>query len=294
MNRPAADEAALPGLGAGRECAGPERLRVASWNVNSLRVRLPHLLDWLQANPVDVIGIQETKLTDEKFPWAELAAAGYQAAHNGQKTYNGVALLSRHPLLAIAHDIPGFADEQKRVIAATVLGVRLVNVYVVNGQAVASDKYAYKLRWLEALRGYLAEALRQHPRLVVMGDFNVAPADEDVHDPALWQGQVLCSEAERAGLRQLLALGLTDGFRLFPQADPSFTWWDYRQAAFRRNMGLRIDHLLVSESLATQCSKCWIDVAPRKLERPSDHAPIVGEFGLENRLSIVPSSASVP
>lgn len=253
-------------------------MKIATWNVNSLRVRLPHLLDWLAASPVDVVGIQETKLVDDAFPHAELAAAGYQAVFNGQKTYNGVALLARQPLEDVTRDLPGFEDEQKRVIAATIAGVRVINVYVVNGQAVGSDKYGYKLRFLEALRHYVADELSRHPELAVVGDFNIAPAVEDTHDPAVWEGQILCSEAERDALRALLALGLKDSFRLFEQPPKSFSWWDYRQAAFRRNMGLRIDHVLISGRLAQRCVQCQIDTAPRRLERPSDHAPVVAEF----------------
>ena len=256
-------------------------MKIATWNVNSLRVRLPQLLEWLKDNPADVIGIQETKLTDEAFPGEEIFAAGWHWAHNGQKTYNGVALLARQPLDDVSRDLPGFADEQKRVIAATVGGVRVVNFYVPNGQAVGSDKYAYKLRWLEAARGYLAEELKAHPRLAVTGDYNIAPADEDVHDPAAWAGQVLCSEPERAAFRALLDLGLSDSFRLFPQAPQSFTWWDYRQAGFRRNLGLRIDHVLASAPLAQACRSCSIDVGPRRNDRPSDHTPLTAEFTVE-------------
>jgi exodeoxyribonuclease III len=253
-------------------------MQIATWNVNSLRVRLPHVLDWLKSNPVDVLGIQELKLQNEQFPHEDFTALGYTAAVNGQKTYNGVAILSRHPLKDIVCDIPGFEDEQKRVIAATVNGVQVVNVYVPNGQSVSSDKYEYKLRWLGALKDYLATTLKSHPRLAVTGDFNVAPADEDVHDPAAWEGQVLCSEPERAALRALLEQGLKDCFRLFPQPEKSFSWWDYRQAAFRRNLGLRIDHVLASAALAGECRSCRIDVEPRRLERPSDHAPVIAGF----------------
>jgi len=249
-------------------------VKIATWNVNSLRARQGHLLDWLKANPVDVIGLQELKLQDEQFPRAELEAAGYQAAVSGQKTYNGVALLSRHALEDVVRDIPGFADEQKRVIAATVRGVRIVNVYVPNGQAVGSEKYAYKLRWLAALRDYLGDELARHPRLAVTGDFNVAPTDADVHDPVAWDGQVLCSEPERAAFRALLQPGLEDAFTLFPAPEQRFTWWDYRQGGFRRNLGLRIDHILVSADLARKSQSCQIDTGPRRLERPSDHAPV--------------------
>jgi exodeoxyribonuclease-3 len=253
-------------------------MQIATWNVNSLRVRLPHLLDWLAAHPVDAIGIQETKLTDADFPAAAIEAAGYHWAHNGQKTYNGVAIISRHPLQEVSRDLPGFADEQKRVIAATIDGVRLVNVYVPNGQAVGSDKYGYKLRWLDALQQYLAAECSVHPELAVTGDFNIAPADEDVHDPALWAGQVLFSEPEREHFRALLSGGLRDSFRLFPQPPQSFTWWDYRQAAFRRNLGLRIDHILLSEALALRCNAAAIDLEPRRLDRPSDHALLTAAF----------------
>ena len=249
-------------------------MKIATWNVNSLRARLGHTLDWLKANPVDVIGLQELKLQDEQFPRGEFEALGYQAAVNGQKTYNGVALLSRHPLEDVVRDIPGFPDEQKRVIAATVGGVRIVNVYVPNGQAVGSEKYRYKLAWLQALRDYLAGELARHPHLAVTGDFNVAPADADVHDPLAWEDQVLCSEPERAGFRALLGLGLADAFCLFPRPAQGFTWWDYRQGAFRRNLGLRIDHVLLSAALADKCLSCQIDTSPRALERPSDHAPV--------------------
>ena len=253
-------------------------MRITTWNVNSLKVRLPQLLDWLRDNPVDVIGIQETKMTDEAFPAAEIEAAGWHCAHNGQKTYNGVALLARHPLSDVSRDLPGFADEQKRVIAATVAGVRVVNVYVPNGQAVGSDKYAYKLRWLAALQQYLHGELAAHAQLAVTGDYNIAPADEDVHDPAAWAGQVLCSEPEREAFRGLLGLGLKDSFRLFEQPPQSFSWWDYRQAGFRRNLGLRIDHVLASTALAQRCSACTIDVAPRRNDRPSDHTPVTAAF----------------
>ncbi|MBI2382729.1 MAG: exodeoxyribonuclease III [Gammaproteobacteria bacterium] len=254
-------------------------MKIATWNVNSLRVRLPHLLDWLRANPADAVGLQELKLQEADFPHVELEAAGYHAAVNGQKTYNGVAILAREPVADVSRDIPGLTDEQKRVIAATVGGVRLVNIYVPNGQAVGSEKYAYKLGWLASLRDYLKDELAAHPLLAVTGDFNVAPADEDVHDPQLWAGQVLCSEPERAAFRALLELGLADCFRRFPQAPQSYTWWDYRQAAFRRNLGLRIDHILASPALADRCRACRVDPAPRKLERPSDHAPVTAEFG---------------
>ena len=253
-------------------------MKIASWNVNSLRVRLPHLLDWLKANPVDVIGLQELKLQDQQFPHAELEALGYRSVCNGQKTYNGVALLSRTELTDVARDMPGFGDDHKRLIAATVNGVRVISAYVPNGQAVGSEKYAYKLRWLEALQDFLRGELARHARLAIVGDFNVAPADADVHDPVAWNGQVLCSEPERAAFRALLALGLQDAFALFPRTEQSYTWWDYRQGAFRRNLGLRIDHVLLSPKLSEQCLSFQIDTTPRRLERQSDHAPVVAQI----------------
>lgn len=255
-----------------------DNMKIATWNVNSLRVRLPHVLDWLAANPVDVLGIQETKLVDESFPRTEIEAAGYQVAFYGQKTYNGVAILSRHPMTEVTMGKPGFKDEQRRVIAATVNGVRVVNVYVPNGQSVGSDKYQYKLAWLEALRGYLEGEMKKHPQLAVTGDFNIAPDDRDVYDPVAWKGQVLCSEPEREAFHALLGLGLSDSFRLFEQPEKSFSWWDYRAAGFRRDLGLRIDHVLSSGDLAKRCRACNIDKAPRKLERPSDHTPVIADF----------------
>ncbi len=254
-------------------------MKLATWNVNSLKVRLPHLLDWLPGSGPDVVCLQETKLEDDKFPRAELEAAGWRVAFSGQKTYNGVAVLSRAPLADLQAGIPGFADDQKRLLAATVDGTRVVCVYVPNGQAVDSDKYAYKLRWLDALIAWLEAELARHPRLALLGDYNIAPADADVHDPAAWAGSVLVSEPERQRFRALEALGLKDAFRLFPQEEKSYSWWDYRQAAFRRNLGLRIDHILLSPELAAGCTGCVIDQAPRKLERPSDHAPVVATLG---------------
>ena len=255
-----------------------DAVKLATWNVNSLKVRLPQLLEWLGAQRPDFVCLQETKLEDHKFPVAELEAAGYRSSFAGQKTYNGVAILARPPLAEVAAGIPGFADEQKRVLACTAGGLRVVCLYAPNGQAVGSDKYEYKLRWYEALRGWLAEELARHPRLAVLGDLNVAPEDRDVHDPKLWEGQVHVSEPERAAWRALLALGLQDGFRLFEQPEKSFSWWDYRMGAFRRNAGLRIDHVLLSGAAAANCTACTIDKAPRKLERPSDHAPVMAEL----------------
>ena len=250
-------------------------MKLATWNVNSLKVRLPHLLDWLTEVGPDVVCLQETKLEDAKFPRAEIEAADWQVAFSGQKTYNGVAILSRAPLTGVQAGIPGFQDEQKRVLAATVGDTRVVCVYIPNGQALDSDKYPYKLAWLDALLAWLKDELTRHPRLALLGDYNIAPADADVHDPAAWVGNVLVSEPERERFRALEALGLQDAFRLFPQADKSFSWWDYRQAGFRRNLGLRIDHILLSPPLAAACTACSIDKAPRKLERPSDHTPVI-------------------
>jgi exodeoxyribonuclease-3 len=255
-------------------------MRIATWNVNSLRVRMPHLKDWLAANPVEVVALQETKLADPDFPRAELEALGLHVAFSGQRTYNGVALLASGEISEVVAGIPGFEDEQKRVLAATIGGVRVIDVYVPNGQAVGSDKYEYKLRWLAALRDYVAAELARHARLVVLGDYNVAPEDRDVHDPKAWEGQVLASEPERAALRALLATGLEDCFRRFEQPDKSFSWWDYRMMAFRRNAGLRIDLILASNALARKCGACHIDKAPRRLERPSDHAPVLATFDI--------------
>ncbi len=255
-------------------------MKVATWNVNSLRVRLAHLLDWLAAHAPDVVCLQETKCEDTTFPAAELAAAGYRSVHHGQRTYNGVAILSRNEAFEVCRGIPAFADEQSRVIASDVDGVRVVSVYVPNGQSVGSEKYAYKLRWFAALAAWLEAELAGHSKLIVTGDFNVAPEDRDVHDPAAWTGQVLFSEPERAALKRLIEVGFVDAFRLFEQPEKSFSWWDYRMGAFRRNMGLRIDHVLLSPALAGACRACSIDVAPRKLERPSDHAPVVCELAL--------------
>jgi len=253
-------------------------MKLATWNVNSVKVRLPQLLEWLSGAKPDVACLQELKSEAANFPRAELEAAGYASAVSGQKTYNGVAILSRMPLGEVVAGIPNFADEQKRVIAATVQDVRMLCVYCPNGQAVGSEKYAYKLRWFAALREYLQAELQKHPRLVVAGDFNVAPEDRDVHDPKAWEGQVHVSEPERTAWRELLALGLHDSFRLFEQPGKVFSWWDYRMLGFRRNAGLRIDHILLSAPLAQACAASTIDKAPRKLERPSDHAPAVVEL----------------
>ena len=256
-------------------------MKLATWNVNSLAVRLPQLLDWLEREQPDAIVLQETKLTDDKFPAAEIASAGWQAAWFGQKTYNGVALLTRGSDAAgdLVRNIPGFDDEQARVIAGTVAGLRIVGAYFPNGQAPGSDKFAYKMRWLDALRAWLADELTRHARLVLLGDFNIAPEDRDVYDPVAWAGQIHCTDEERAHFRALLGLGFVDAFRLFEQPPKSWSWWDYRNLAFRKNQGLRIDHVLVSAALASGVSACTIDKAQRKAERPSDHAPVIVTLG---------------
>ncbi|MFN9029198.1 MAG: exodeoxyribonuclease III [Betaproteobacteria bacterium] len=254
-------------------------MQLATWNVNSLKVRLPHLLDWLAQHQADIVCLQETKLTDDKFPVAELRAAGYRSHFSGQKTYNGVAVLLREastpPGADVQIGIPGFEDEQKRVLSVTVGELRVVCTYFPNGQAVGTDKYAYKLRWLGALRDWLRGELAARPQLALLGDYNIAPEDRDVHDPAAWKEQVLFSEPEKHAFRELVALGLTDSFRLFEQPERSYTWWDYRMLAFRRKMGLRIDHILLSAPLVPRCTACTIDIEPRKREQPSDHAPVI-------------------
>ena len=258
-------------------------MKIATWNVNSLKVRLPQVLHWLADNPVDILCLQETKLTDEKFPVTEIAAAGYQVAFSGQKTYNGVAILSKHPMHDIVKNNPLFEDAQQRILAATIQGMRIVCAYVPNGQSVDSDKYVYKLAWLAALREWLAEQAETHCArgLALLGDYNIAPEDRDVHDPLAWEGQVLVSDQERAAFDRLINLGLIDSFRMFEQADKSFSWWDYRQLGFRLNKGLRIDHILLSPALVQRCSACVIDRAPRKWDQPSDHAPVIATLAGE-------------
>lgn len=260
-------------------------MKIASWNVNSLKVRLPHVIDWLTQSGTDILCLQELKMADEVVPAATFAEQGWHLCFTGQKTYNGVAIISRQPGQDIIKNIPDFADPQQRVIAATYpLGatqsLRVICAYVPNGQSLESDKYQYKLGWLEAFTAYIRAQLVQYPYVAVLGDFNIAPTDEDVHDPAAWAGQVLCSPPERAAFEQLIGLGLVDSFRKFPQAPKAYTWWDYRMMGFRRNLGLRIDHILLSTALAERCTACDIDRAPRKLEKPSDHTPIVATLDL--------------
>ncbi len=255
-------------------------VKIASWNVNSLKVRLPQVVDWIGERQPDVLAVQETKLTDENFPTAEVAATGYEAAFSGQKTYNGVALLSTSPIEKVDTRFPDLEKEERRTIAATIGGVRVINLYVVNGQEVGSEKYRYKLKWLDAVSDYLRDQMEEWTDVIVVGDFNIAPEDSDVHDPDAWREKILCSTPEREALKKILGLGFHDVFRKFDQEEKSFSWWDYRAAAFRRNMGLRIDLVLATDRLCEACVRCYIDKSPRKNERPSDHAPVVAEFDL--------------
>ena len=253
-------------------------MKIATWNVNSIRVRLPQVLEWLKKENPAVLCLQETKITDEDFPVEAFRDAGYQAVYTGQKTYNGVATLSRAPANDAIASLPGAEGDQKRLLAATVGDVRVVNVYVPNGEEVGSEKYSYKLSWLKALEKFLSRELKSHPRLVLLGDYNIAPDKRDVHDPKRWEGHVLFSDKERVAFQRLVQHGLTDVFREFEQQEKSFSWWDYRAGAFHRNHGLRIDHILCSAALTAQCRGCRIDIEPRKNERPSDHAPVIAEF----------------
>lgn len=253
-------------------------MKLATWNVNSLKVRLPQVLEWLAAHKPDAFCLQELKLEDVNFPVANIVAAGYEPVFSGQKTYNGVAILARVKPGNVSPGIPGFDDPQKRVIAATIDGVRVICVYVPNGEAVESDKYRYKLDWFARLTVWLKEELIKYPRLALLGDYNVAPEDRDVHDPKVWEGKVLFSEPEKAAFRAIVDLGLVDSFRLFEQPDKSFSWWDYRMNGFKRNLGLRIDHILLSRALADKCTSCAIDREMRSKERPSDHAPVIAEI----------------
>ena len=253
-------------------------MKIASWNVNSLRVRLPQVLDWLKDNPVDTLALQETKLTDEDFPQTEINQAGYQAQYSGQKTYNGVAVLSKQTSSDVITDIKGLNDPQRRILAVIVDDVRVLNLYVVNGSEVDSEKYSYKLDWLKKVTAFIKNDLKKYPNYVILGDFNIAPEDQDVHDPQAWKEKILCSTKERQALQAILELGFVDTFRLFEQQDQSFSWWDYRAAAYRRNLGLRIDLILASKPLEANCSFSCIDKEPRQNERPSDHAPVIAEF----------------
>jgi exodeoxyribonuclease-3 len=255
-------------------------MKIASWNVNSLNVRLPHVLAWCDAAEPDILALQETKLIDERFPVEPLREAGYQSVFSGQKTYNGVAVLSREAARDPVTDIPGLDDPQRRILAVTIGDVRLVNLYVVNGSEVGSKKFDYKMHWLERVTAWLADELERHEKLVVVGDFNIAPDDRDVYDPEAWREKILCSTPEREALGRILDLGLRDTFRLFEQEEGVFSWWDYRMNMFRRKMGLRIDLVLASRPLAEHCTASYVDIEPRRQERPSDHAPVVAEFDL--------------
>jgi exodeoxyribonuclease-3 len=256
------------------------QLKIATWNVNSIRVRLEHLLNWLQEFEPDVIALQETKVIDEQFPVEAIEAAGYHAVFSGQKSYNGVALLSRLPAQEVITDIPNLEDSQRRIIAATFGKLRILNLYVPNGANLESEKYQYKLKWLSQIHDYVSESIKKYPQLIVLGDFNIAPEDADVYDPKAWQGKILVSPEERAALEALQNLGLNDTFRLFEQETDSFSWWDYRMGAFFRNRGVRIDLILASNTLSQKCKSCIIDTTPRGLERPSDHAPVIAYFDI--------------
>jgi exodeoxyribonuclease-3 len=253
-------------------------VRIATWNVNSLKIRLPHLLDWLATQQPDVMCLQETKTEDVNFPRAEIERAGYRAVYCGQKAYNGVAILARGELVDVQHGIPDFPDDPKRVIAATVNDLRILCLYAPNGEAPGTAKYEYKLRWYAALTRWLTQELPKRPNLAVLGDLNIAPEPRDVHNPKRWEGKIHFSEPERAAFREVAEVGVKDAFRLFDQPEKQFTWWDYRLKAFERGWGLRIDHILLAPALAAECSECVIDVEPRKRERPSDHAPVISEI----------------
>ena len=255
-------------------------MKIASWNVNSLRVRLPHVLDWLASEQPDVLALQETKMTDDDFPAQDIEDAGYHVVYSGQKTYNGVAVISKQPMSDVVTDVPDLDDPQRRILGVTVGDVRILDLYVVNGSEVGSEKYDYKLNWLDKVTRYIEQDMANHSHYVVLGDFNIAPEDRDVHDPEAWHEKILCSTPEREALRRIEDLGFSDSFRLFDQEDEIYSWWDYRAAGFRRNRGLRIDLVLASKGLSELCQRSWIDKEPRKLERPSDHAPAVAEFDL--------------
>lgn len=255
-------------------------MKIVSWNVNSLNVRLPHVLQWMESVQPDVLALQETKMTDDKFPVDAIKEAGYEVVYSGQKTYNGVAIISKHNIEDVITDVPELDDPQRRILGATINGVRILDLYVVNGSEVDSEKYAYKLNWLDKVTNYIEHNIKQHDKYVVLGDFNIAPKDEDVHDPDAWRDKILCSVPERDALQRILDLGFTDSFRLFDQEEETFSWWDYRAAGFRRNLGLRIDLVLSNNAMTKMCKASYVDKEPRRWERPSDHAPAVAEFDL--------------
>ncbi|MEE9160548.1 MAG: exodeoxyribonuclease III [Gammaproteobacteria bacterium] len=254
--------------------------RIATWNVNSLRVRLPHVLQWLESEQPDVLALQETKMTDENFPVEEVRNAGYHVIFSGQKTYNGVATLSKADATNIITDFPDFDDPQRRILCTTINNVTILNLYIPNGSEIDSDKYRYKLEWLSYLQKFTELLVNKYENVVLLGDFNIAPEDRDVHDPIAWEGKVLVSPSERDAFKSLLSNSLLDCFRIFEQEDNSFSWWDYRAAGFQRNLGMRIDHILATDTLADLCTACRIDKYPRTLERPSDHTPVVAEFDI--------------
>ena len=255
-------------------------MKIASWNVNSLNVRLPHVQAWLEIAQPDVLALQETKMTDDKFPLEAISEVGYNSVYAGQKTYNGVAVLTKQVAEDPVTDIPGLDDPQRRILAVTVNDVRVIDLYVVNGSEVGSEKFAYKLHWLEQVTKYIQAEMQRFEKVVVLGDFNIAPTDADVHDPEAWKDKILCSVEERNALQAIMDMGLSDTFRMFEQKPAQWSWWDYRQAAFRRNLGLRIDLVLASKAMADQCSAAYIDKEPRRQERPSDHTPVIAEFSL--------------
>ena len=253
-------------------------MKIASWNVNSLKVRLPQVIDWLETNQPDVLALQETKLQDENFPVKEIKAVGYHVVFSGQKTYNGMAIISKLPAKNIVTDIPDLDDPQRRILGANIGALRILNLYVVNGQELASAKYEYKLKWLSKVTEFIRDDLKNNSDYIVLGDFNIIPTDADSYDPEVWHDRIFCSDPEREALQNIIKLGFRDSFRLFEQEENTFSWWDYRQVAFRRNRGLRIDLILASAALAENCQSSTVDKEPRKLERPSDHAPVVAEF----------------
>ncbi len=253
-------------------------MKIATWNVNSLKVRLPHVLEWLANVQPDILSLQEIKMETKNFPHKELAEAGYEAIASGQKTYNGVATLAKIPQTETATDFPGYDDPQRRILVSTIDGVRVLNLYIPNGQEVGSEKYAYKMQWLENMQAFVKDQLSKYPKMIILGDFNIAPDDADVYDPKRWEGRILCSDQERDALQKTMALGLQDAFRLFEQPPETFSWWDYRTRAFSGNRGLRIDLILTSAAIAKQAKACWVDIEPRTWERPSDHTPVILEF----------------
>ena len=257
-----------------------EKFKIASWNVNSLKVRLPHVLQWLEKTGMDVLVLQETKTIDENFPQEDIEAAGYNVVYSGQKTYNGVAILCKNHLLIedVVTDLPDLDDPQRRILAATINGIRILDLYVVNGESVGTEKYAYKLDWLEKVTAWVNEQAKLHSKFVILGDFNIAPGDRDVHSPKSWDGRILCSKPERDALKKLCDIGFSDSFRLFEQEDETYSWWDYRSGGFDKNMGLRIDLVLSSNVLVEQCTASYVDPEPRGWERPSDHAPVIAEY----------------